>query len=154
MLNVIIVGVTSIVSVILLTAMCCKRDGKVKTEKEKTENLGNFVVGSVVNYLIKELLYGRKLYSIIFFNLESRVESGNDYDEISIKDSENEEMNEHNGIIVDTTAPILNEQLEHINPSISNIYYGVEPEVNNQNIRDQSIVMERITSTRNPYYSM
>ena len=54
MLNVIIVGVTSIVSVILLTAMCCKRDGKVKTEKEKTEKLGNFVVGSVVNYLIKE----------------------------------------------------------------------------------------------------
>ena len=53
MLNVIIVGVTSIVSVILLTAMCCKRDGKAKTEKEKTENLGNFVVGSVVNYLIK-----------------------------------------------------------------------------------------------------
>ena len=156
MLNVIIVGVTSIVSVILLTAMCCKRDGKAKTEKEKTENLGNFVVGSVVNYLIKELiiLYVSKLYSIIFFNLESKLESGNDYDEISIKDSENEEMNEQNDITVDTTAPILNEQSEHINPSISNIYYGVEPEVNNQNIRDQPIVMESITSTRNPYYSM
>ena len=63
-------------------------------------------------------------------------------------------MNEQNDIIVDTTAPILNEQSEHINPSISNIYYGVEHEVNNQNIRDQPIVMERITSTSNPYYSM
>ena len=95
-----------------------------------------------------------KFYPNVILNLEPKHESGNDYDEISIKDSENEEMNEHNGIIVDTAAPILNEQSEHINPSISNIYYGVEPEVNNQNLRDQSIVMERITSTSNPYYSM
>ena len=55
MLNVIIVGVISTVSVILLTAMCCKRNGKVKTEKEKSKHLGNFALGSVVNYLVKEL---------------------------------------------------------------------------------------------------
>ena len=55
MLNVIIVGVISTVSVILLTAMCCKRNGKVKIEKEKTKHLGNFALGSVVNYLVKEL---------------------------------------------------------------------------------------------------
>ena len=57
MLNVIIVGVTSIVSVILLTAMCCKPNGKVKTEKENIENLGNFSLGSVVNYQGKELCW-------------------------------------------------------------------------------------------------
>ena len=154
MLNVIIVGVTSIVSVILLTAMCCKRYGKVKTEKEKTENLGNFVVGSVVNYLIKELLYVSNLYSIIFFNLESKLESGNDYDEISIAESDNDEANEINDIIIDTKVPVRNDESEHINLTISNIYYGIEPEENNQNIRDQPILMERITTTSNPYYSL
>ena len=72
MLNVIIVGVTSIVSVILLTAMCCKRDGKVKTEKEKTENLGNFVVGSVVNYLIKRKHTIRK-QTLFYYLFQFRV---------------------------------------------------------------------------------
>ena len=94
----------------------------------------------------------KPFYNIIF-NLESKLEPDNDYDEISIADSDNDETNENNDIIVDTTSPIPNDQSEHINPSISNIY-GVEPEVNNQNIRDQPIAMDRITITSNPYYSM
>ena len=52
MLDVIIVGLTSIVSSILLTAMCCKRNGKVKTEEHKLENLGSFNHGSIVNKLV------------------------------------------------------------------------------------------------------
>ena len=91
---------------------------------------------------------------VIIFNLESKIESGNDYDEISIADSDNDEANENNDIIIDTKVPVRNDESEHINPVISNIYYGVEPEEDNQNIRDQPIVMERITTTSNPYYSM
>ena len=95
-----------------------------------------------------------KPYSNIIFNLESKLEPGNDYDEISIADSDNDETNENNDIIVDTAVPISNDQTEYINPIISNIYYGVAPEVNNHNIRDQPIAMDRITITSNPYYSM
>ena len=54
MVDVIIVGLTSIVSIILLTAMCCKRNGKVKTEEDKIENLGSFTHGSIGNHLVKK----------------------------------------------------------------------------------------------------
>ena len=54
MLDVIIVGLTSIVSIILLAAMCCKRNGKVKTEEDKIENLGSFTHGSIGNHLVKK----------------------------------------------------------------------------------------------------
>ena len=57
MLDVIIVGLTSIVSIILLTAMCCKRNGKVKTEENKLGDLGSFIHGSIVNKLVKERNY-------------------------------------------------------------------------------------------------
>ena len=50
MLDVIIVGLTSIVSIILLTAMCCKRNEKVKTEEDKVENSGSFTHGSIGNH--------------------------------------------------------------------------------------------------------
>ena len=53
MLDVIIVGLTSIVSIILLTAMCCKRKGKVKIKEDKVENSGSFTLGSIGNHLIK-----------------------------------------------------------------------------------------------------
>merc|ERR1712150_44534 len=122
MLDVIIVGLTSIASIILLTAMCCKRNEKVKTEEDKIENS------------------------------EPKNESGNDYDEISIADSHNDETIDNNDVIVDTTGP--KDQSEHMNPSISNILYDVEPEVNNATIRDNPTGMERITITSNPYYAM
>ena len=55
MLDVIIVGLTSIVSIILLTAMCCKGNGKVKTGEDKVENSGSFTLGYIGNYLIREI---------------------------------------------------------------------------------------------------
>ena len=93
-----------------------------------------------------------KFYPNFILNLEPKHESGNDYDEISIADSNNDETIDNNDVIVDTTVP--NDQSEHMNPIISNIYHDVEPEVNNANIRDNPTAMERITITSNPYYAM
>ena len=155
MLDVIIVGLTSIVSIILLTAMCCKRNEKVKTEENKVENSGSFTHGSIGNQLVKEwriVLEISKFYPNVVLNLEPKNESGNDYDEISIVDSHNDETIDNNDVIVDATVP--NDQSEHINPSISNIYYDVEPEVNIATIRDNPTGMERIIITSNPYYAM
>ena len=91
-------------------------------------------------------------YPNIILNLEPKNESGNDYDEISIADSHNDETIDNNDVIVDSTVP--NDQSAHMNPIISNIYYDVEPEVNIANIRDNPTGMERITITSNPYYAM
>ena len=155
MLDVIIVGLTSIVSIILLTAMCCKRNEKVKTEENKVENSGSFTHGSIGNQLVKEwriVLEISKFYPNVVLNLEPKNESGNDYDEISIVDSHNDETIDNNDVIVDATVP--NDQSEHMNPIISNIYYDVEPEVKNANIQDNPTGTERITITSNPYYAM
>ena len=154
MLDVIIVGLTSIVSIILLTAMCCKGNGKVKTGEDKVENSGSFTLGSIGNHLIIHaiMLDISKFYPNVILNLEPKHESGNDYDEISVADSHNDETIDNNDVIVDTT--VHNDQSEHMNPIISNIYYDVESEVNNANIRDNPTGMERITITSNPYYAM
>ena len=91
-------------------------------------------------------------YPNIVLNLEPKNESGNDYDEISFAYSHNDETIDNNDVIVDTT--VHNDQSEHMNPIISNIYYDVEPEVNDANLRDNPTGMERITITSNPYYEM